>query len=114
MSPLVRLVWKFSVFFALAMRLLALLPTPPLLRFFSAAPLSEVCRPEGLPFPLRFSRLGVCSATLGAASGIEVALEPEDGFSFSDLGAEFAEDAVSDLAVEELEPPPNILFSRPP
>ncbi|KAK5631947.1 hypothetical protein RRF57_007662 [Xylaria bambusicola] len=112
MSLLDRLDWKLSVFFALAIKLLALLPTPLLLRFFSAALLSEFCRPGGLPFPLRFSPLAAWSGSFGAPSGDEDVLESSEGPSDLEMGSVAA--GVSDLAPEELELPPNILFSRPP
>ncbi|KAI1187422.1 hypothetical protein F5B17DRAFT_399826 [Nemania serpens] len=95
------------------MKLLALLPTPLLLRFFSAVPLSEWCRPEGLSFPLRFSPLAGCSTGLGTPSGDdEEALALDEGVS--ELAAVSVATGLSDLAAEEWEPPPNILFSRPP
>lgn len=96
---------KLSEFLAEARRLLALLPTPLLLRFLSVeAPLSV--RPWGLPFPLRFSPLAAWSVVLMGAGAF--GLDSGEGDLPSVL------DSLSTLDPGELEPPPNILFSRLP
>ena len=90
-----------------ASRLLALLPTPLLLRFLSVlAPLSF--RPGGLPLPLRFSPLAAWSVVLMGVAALEPGLESGEG----DLPSPLVSLSVFDP--EELEPPPNILFSRLP
>ena len=105
-SLLERPTWeKFNEFLALAMRLLALEPTPLLLRFFSASP----GLPGGLPLPLRFSPLAAWSLVLGGqADAPSDLLESGEGDFLS-----VSEASVAESGLEE-EPPPNILFSRPP
>ena len=105
------------MFLALAIRLLALLLTPLLLRFFSEPGASLLPRPGGLPLPLLFSP----PTTAGSVDFIEVPLAVAVSalrFGEDDLLLDwFVVSAVlgSDLVFAELElPPPNILFSRLP
>lgn len=116
------------MFLACAIRLLALLLTPLLRRFFWSA---ELLTLGGLPLPLRFSPLAAWSAaltgdgeersapakscslsgdgdlpTLSAALSFGLVL---DAGSDTELASAF-----SDFEPPELELPRNILFSRPP
>lgn len=89
-----------------AIKLLALLPTPLLLRFFSE---SALCLPGGLPLPLRFSPLTTWS--VGFVEPVEVGLASTLGSGDGGLLPDFE----SELSAESDLLPPNILFnSRPP
>jgi hypothetical protein len=93
---------KCNEFFALAMKELALPPTPLLLRFFSP-PLSDAVRPGGLLFPLRFSP--------GSSEDLLVMGELAALDVVGDCGC--VSETLADVSASFPELP-NILFSRPP
>lgn len=116
------------MFFACAIKLLALLLTPLLRRFFWSAELFAL---GGLPLPLRFSPLAAWSVDLTgdgeersaptkscSLSGDGDLLALSAALSFGlvlDAGSDTElASAVSDFEPPELELPRNILFSRPP
>lgn len=115
--------WVKRVFLAWAIRLLALPLTPLLRRFFCSAELPAF---GGLPLPLRFSPLAAWFVIL-TGDGEERSDAPESFLSGDDeslavlalgapeVGLETESTSVlSDFKPPELEPEPNILFSRPP